>query len=227
MNNLSRDDLVAILCMKLATPIVDGFTSMLEEAMKRPRPVDSLKLYLKDIQNWDDDILTNETKRIELAIPSIRQLIKAIITKSIQMVSSMKQHTIEVNDAYITSKTPALKSFIHQLYLYSAKEFFYYPEMITSTFATHRRQQLKIIEHSIKVVLNDYIPLSDLLSSININDETTIQNDTLTIPIDHSVKSNESDNGSEFGSESELEEDSEEEEDESKEESTVVKKKFF
>jgi hypothetical protein len=218
----ARNELITILCMKLSEPIVDGFTSMMEEALKRPRPVDAFKLFLKDIQQWDDSILNDETRRIESEIPSLRRLLKAVMTLNIKLLSSMKHHSVDIDDQYITSKTPALKTFIHRIYLNAAKEFFYNPDLLTPTFTSQRQRQLIIIERVIRSIIHESLPLSELLSTLNTDDETTAHPDTLTIPLkSENSESSESESGES------IDDSGDDSDDDSDDGSKKVKKTFF
>lgn len=162
-----KEELIHNLCTGLSGHIVDGFTSMLEDA-KRISPyktLEQMKLFLLDVENWSDDIIINETRRILMHFPSIHKVLKTINYINIKSLSLIGRHDMIIDDHYILSKTPKTSVFIHKVYMYAAKEFFHDESLFDSSKGMRSRQNA-VIRDVLKQILNECVPIDDLLSKI-------------------------------------------------------------
>ena len=132
---------------------------------------EQIRTCMCDILHWEDDILQTECKRIRSKFPSIVKLLKSITIANIRILSTFEYYDVELNDMYVSRKTPNFKEFIHKVYIDAAKEFFHYPELLSPDAYKHRNRQFDIVVSVIRKVLNDYIPIDDMLSKLQTNDD--------------------------------------------------------
>ena len=70
---------------------MNGFTSIFKDAVRVNllHVQDQVKRFLLDIQNWNEEIISNETKRILTFFPSLRKILKTINFINIRSLSLM------------------------------------------------------------------------------------------------------------------------------------------
>lgn len=209
--NVARDELINTLCENLSNHIMDGFNSIIEDASnlckKNRIPFkEQVQICMKDILHWEKDIIISETTRILTQFPSIRKILKMITIANIKILSTFEYYEVELDDRYVSKKTPNLREFVHRVYINSAKEFFHCPDVLLSKVYKDRHRQFEVVVNVIRKVLNDYMPLDDMLSKLNIDDDDdqeeqvemetgTTETETETEPMDI-VKEDESEGSS-------------------------------
>jgi len=168
-----KESLTKNLCSNLSSCIVDGFTSIYEDAVRANSGniKSQMKRFLKDIPDWPDEIIERETIRILECFPSLRKVLKTLMFINVKSLTLMNKHDIDVTDQYISSNTPNVKQFVHQIYKEACKEFFHDDKLIDSSVSGTRLRQFKVVEDCIIRVLYNHIPLNDLLSKISDDDE--------------------------------------------------------
>ena len=82
----------------------------------------------------------------------------------------MGRHKLTINDDYIASKTPNVCTFVHRVYMYASKEFFHDETLLNPSYPNTRPRQIQIIQNIIKQVLNESVPIDELLSGISDDD---------------------------------------------------------
>ena len=167
-----KDNLINNLCTGIIPHILDGFTSIYEDAVRvNPKnPFERYKRFLLDIKTWPERIVVNESKRIIAQFKMLRKVLKTINYINIKSLALIGKHNISVDDAYISKNTPSVYMFIHKVYMNSAKEFFHDDALLNFTISGTRSRQSTVIESVIKQILNESVPMNDLL--FNINDDT-------------------------------------------------------
>ena len=167
-----KDNLINNLCTGIIPHILDGFTSIYEDAVRvNPRnPFEQNKRFLLDIKSWPERIIINESKRVVTQFKMLRKVLKTINYINIKSLALIGKHNISVDDAYISQNTPSVITFIHKIYMNSAKEFFHDDALLNFTISGTRSRQSTVIESVIKQILNESVPMNDLL--FNINDDT-------------------------------------------------------
>ena len=146
-----KKELINNLCIGISCHIVDGFTSIFEDAV-RVNPLhiqDQVKRFLLDIQNWNEEIISNETKRILTFFPSLRKILKTINFINIKSLSLMGRHKLTINDDYIASQTSNVCTFVHRVYMYASKEFFHDETLLNPSYPNTRPRQIQIIQNII------------------------------------------------------------------------------
>jgi hypothetical protein len=171
-----KDELINCLCLGITPHIVDGFTSIYEDAVRlsKHNAKQQNKRFLLDIQNWPERIINNETKRIIEQFPTLRKVLKTINYINIKSLALIGRHNIVINDSYVAAHTPSVTIFIHNVYCYSAKEFFHDDTVMDGSLPGTRSRQYSIITSIIKQVLNECVPIDELLHNINDDTEETL-----------------------------------------------------
>ena len=122
-----KDNLINNLCTGIIPHILDGFTSIYEDAVRvNPRnPYEQNKRFLLDIKTWPERIIIRESKRVVNEFKMLRKVLKTINYINIKSLALIGKHNISVDDAYVSQNTPSVVTFIHKIYMNSAKEFFH------------------------------------------------------------------------------------------------------
>ena len=167
-----KDNLINNLCTGIIPHILDGFTSIYEDAVRvNPRnPHEQNKRFLLDIKTWPERIIIRESKRVVNEFKMLRKVLKTINYINIKSLALIGKHNISVDDAYVSQNTPSVVTFIHKIYMNSAKEFFHDDALLNFSISGTRSRQSSVIESVIKQILNESVPMNDLL--LNINDDT-------------------------------------------------------
>ena len=167
-----KDNLINNLCTGIIPHILDGFTSIYEDAVRvNPRnPFEQNKRFLLDIKSWPERIIIRESKRVVNEFKMLRKVLKTINYINIKSLALIGKHNISVDDAYVSQNTPSVVTFIHKIYMNSAKEFFHDDALLNFSISGTRSRQSSVIESVIKQILNESVPMNDLL--LNINDDT-------------------------------------------------------
>lgn len=171
-----KDNLINNLCTSIIPHILDGFTSIYEDALRaNPRnPLEQNKRYLMDIKNWPEHIIANETKRIVSQFKILRQVLKTINYINIKSLALIGKNSIKLDDNYVSKNTPSNEVFVHKIYINSAKECFHDDVLMNFKVTGTRQRQYKVIENVIIQFLNEIVPMMDLLSTIEDDDDTDV-----------------------------------------------------
>ena len=163
-----KENLINNLCTGLIPHILDGFMSIYEDALRvNPRnSYEQNKRFLLEIKNWPQHIVTTETKRIITEFKMLRKVIKTINFINIKSLSLIGKNNINVDDKYISKNTPQVDKFIHNIYTNSSKEFFHDEQLMNFGISGTRTRQAVVIENVIKRLLNEAVPINDLLYNI-------------------------------------------------------------
>jgi hypothetical protein len=164
-----RNNLVEHLCNGVSHHIVNGFTSIYEDAV-RTDPVNTakqMKMFIKDIENWPDETVERATNLVIKEFPSIRKVLKTINYINIKSVALINRHSIEINDTYISTKTPPIKRFVHDIYRLTGQELFHDESLMNASLPGTRMKQLRIINGVITRLITSCVPLTDLLERIS------------------------------------------------------------
>ena len=180
-----KENLINNLCTGLIPHILDGFMSIYEDALRvNPKNTyEQNKRFLLEIKNWPPRIIATETKRIVAQFKMLRKVIKTINFINIKSLALIGKNNISVDDIYISKNTPQVDVFIHNIYTNSSKEFFHDEQLMNFGISGTRARQASVIESVIKRLLNEAVPIHDLL--YNIVDDT---DESLTLTIQQVAK---------------------------------------
>lgn len=182
--SITEKKLVRNLCCNLSSLIYEGFQSMYDESRKKKSSyMVFFHAFLKDIPNWNDSMIEQETQRIKQLYPCLNKVLKMIIYINIKTLALLNQHDMEeVTVEYVKQHTPKHTWFIHQVYIMSAKEF-----MKTSYNNVVDDRLLPIIQRNIKFCIMKCVPMQDLLVRVNDDDNNNYDKDTLEIKLNEEI----------------------------------------
>ena len=108
---LVKDNLINNLCTGIIPHILDGFTSLYEDAVRvNPKnPFERYKRFLLDIKTWPERIVVNESKHIIAQFKMLRKVLKMINYINIKSLALIG-HITSVSMMLIFRKT--LRPFI-------------------------------------------------------------------------------------------------------------------
>jgi hypothetical protein len=172
----SRSEWASRLVTILTPLIVDGYKSILEEAVKLCKENNETEKYLMTLQNfisrvprWNSTIIENERKRIceKSGCIYLEDLVTCIHIIQLKLLTAMrvgnKQKKIDIN-------IPKLDDFIHKIYINVARKIYkcvYLFEInITSLqIQKHNRELEIIVQECIMNTLRESIPVESILKA--------------------------------------------------------------
>ena len=172
----SKNEWGARLVTILTPLIIDGYKSILEEAIKLCKENDEMDKYLKTFQNfisripkWNATIIETERKRIieKSGCNYLEDLVTCVHIIQLKILTAMrvgqKQKKIDIN-------IPKLDDFIHKIYINSARKIYknvYLFEINIPPLQVqkHHRELEIIVQECILNTLRDNIPVESILKA--------------------------------------------------------------
>jgi len=149
--------------------LVQGFNSIYQDALKLSggkRVIWKFQELLKQIPQWTQSILQEESKRIKKKCGYIMDIVTAIFVTNVKILASVR---LKGSRQDIRVKIPTSDIFIHSIYIESAHQIFYNPFLFyhrTSSFGDrHQNNEYikSIIENSVVRSIHDHLPFDDIL----------------------------------------------------------------
>jgi hypothetical protein len=172
----SRNEWSARLISILTPLIIDGYKSILDEAIKLCKENNEMEKYLMTFQNfitrvpkWNQTIIENERKRIcdKSGCAYLEDLITCVHIIQLKILTVMrvgqKQKKIDIN-------IPKLDDFIHKVYIHVARKVYknvYLFELNVSPLQTqkHNRELETIVQECILNSLRESVPVEAILKA--------------------------------------------------------------
>ena len=125
---------------------------------------------LRSIPSWNAAIISQLTRDIENKYSYFSDLVAAVFVTYVKVLSSIK---ISSQRPSVKLKLPSNESFVHQVYVHTAKNFYENP------YAVRDSQQIKaaLVLTAIETAVRTMLPLGDVLHaylSSAVNDDNTI-----------------------------------------------------
>ena len=216
----ARDEYIQQLKCILIPLIYQGFNSIYEDAVKitnGKKVIYKFQELLKEIPNWNQTILHEESKRIKKKCTYIMDIVTAIFVTNVKILASVR---LKGSKDDIRVKIPTSDIFIHGIYIESAQQIFYDPFLFyhkKNEFIQKNKQIVRdIISISIDETIRRMLPFDDILQkyladALNNNAEINSSEDGSDLEEDLSDSDEESINNDdlpsdESGSESEYDE---------------------
>jgi hypothetical protein len=195
----SKNEWSARLVNILVPVVVDGYKSMLNEAIILCKKNNEMEKYLMTFQNfisrvpkWNATIIETERKRIveKSGCNYLDDLITCVHVIQLKVLSAMrvgqKQKKIDIH-------VPKLDDFIHKVYVNSARKVYknvYLFEMNIPPLLVQKneRELEKIIQECILFTLRESIPLEDILKAYM---SETVEEIIVETPLEEPVKKEE------------------------------------
>ena len=159
----ARNEYLKQLKNYLSPIIEEGFVSMWEDSLEESnnQPIEQFQIYLKDIKNWNQTILEDETKRIIDKCSFLMELVTAIFISYVKILGSVR---LGKNENNIKIRIPTPDIFIHNVYINSGESFFYNPELFQNHEDRNNKNEIKsIIESNIEETITQMIPIKNIL----------------------------------------------------------------
>ena len=168
---------------KILTPrIYEGFKSIYEDIInllskeldeKKPQSSSLIKTFqkmLKEIPNWNQDIINNEYSRIEKLsnCDYIDGLIEAVFITNTKILTSVQIN--DNNSINIKISIPQPSHFVHKCYMECAKEIYKNPYIFDQSKNltpkekhNNLRESISLIDNSINNAIRNLLPIRDIL----------------------------------------------------------------
>jgi hypothetical protein len=165
----ARDEYIEQLKCIIVPLLVQGFNSIYQDALKisgGKRVIWKFQELLKQIPQWNQSILQEESKRIKKKCGYIMDIVTAIFVTNVKILASVR---LKGSRQDIRVKIPTSDIFIHSIYIESAHQIFYNPFLFyhrTSSFGDrHQNNEYikSIIENSVVRSIHDHLPFDDIL----------------------------------------------------------------
>ena len=125
---------------------------------------------LRAVPSWNASIISQYTRDIENKYSYFSDLVAAVFVTYVKVLSSIK---ISAQRPSVKLKLPSNEAFVHQVYVYTAKNFYENPH------AARDSQQVKsgLVLNAIETAVRTMLPLGDVLQaylSSAVNDDNTM-----------------------------------------------------
>ena len=171
----AKDDLLSILLLTLTPIIYDGIVSIYLKAIEEQKRkgtylyISQFQLFLKDIRNWNQTIIKDETERIkEILLKKHDYILRSIITMLVvlqfRILSAIRSKGPKED---VSIDAPKEEEFIHKVYTLVAKNIFESRELLQSVSnykdAAIRQKLYNLIKTAIDDSLKSYVPINTIL----------------------------------------------------------------
>jgi len=115
---------------------------------------------LRDVPNWNAGMIADKTQEIVNKYPQLQNLITAACVSYTKMLGSIRLNTRASSNVRVT--IPEVGPFIHSVYIYVAREFFYEPATLLKA---SRRMKHELVEDAIAQATREHVPIDQLLDA--------------------------------------------------------------
>jgi hypothetical protein len=125
---------------------------------------------LRDVPNWNSQTVSAYTRSIEAKYTYFSNLVAAVFVSYVKVLSSIKLGSDRPN---IKLKLPSNDTFVHQVFVQSAKNFYDNPHCA----ADKTKVKAAMVQDAIETAVRNLLPLGDVLTaylSTAVNDDNTI-----------------------------------------------------
>ena len=164
----ARDEYIDQLKCILVPLLIQGFNSIYQDAInlsKNKRTIYKFQELLKQIPQWNQTILQEESKRIKKKCPYIMDIVTAIFVTNVKILASVR---LKGSKEDIRVKIPTSDIFIHSIYIESAQQVFYDPFLFYHKNNFGKIQENKyhvkqIISCAVDETIRQMLPFDDIL----------------------------------------------------------------
>jgi hypothetical protein len=168
----ARDEYIEQLKCIISPLIIQGFNSIYQDAFKLSggkRIIYKFQELLKEIPNWNQTILQEESKRIKKKCAYIMDIVTAIFVSNVKILASIR---LKGNNDNIKVKIPTSDIFIHSIYIEAAQQFFHDPMLFyhhNQDIQKNKKYIKEIIYNSIDETIRQMLPFDDILQEYLVN----------------------------------------------------------
>jgi hypothetical protein len=167
----ARDEYIDQLKCIIVPLILQGFNSIYQDAItisRNNKVIYKFQELLKQIPQWNQTILQEESKRIKKKCPYIMDIVTAIFVTNVKILASVR---LKGSKEDIRVKIPTSDIFIHSIYIEAAQQIFYDPFLFYHRNANQNYGKIQDNKHHVKQIINysieetirQMLPFDDIL----------------------------------------------------------------
>jgi len=164
----ARDEYIEQLKCIVVPLLIQGFNSIYSDALRlsnNKKTIYKFQELLKEIPQWNQTILQEESKRIKKKCTYIMDIVTAIFVSNVKILASVR---LKGNNENIRVKIPTSDIFIHSIYIEAAQHIFYDPFLFYHRSSNRSIQECKeqvknIIRFSVDETIRQMLPFDDIL----------------------------------------------------------------
>ena len=165
----ARDEYIEQLKCIVVPLLIQGYNSIYSDALKiteGKKTIYKFQELLKEIPQWNQTILQEESRRIKKKCPYIMDIVTAIFVSNVKILASVR---LKGNNENIKVKIPTSDIFIHSIYIEAAQQIFYDPFLFYHRSGFGRSNQenkehvRQIIRYSVDETIRQMLPFDDIL----------------------------------------------------------------
>lgn len=124
----------------------------------RNAPVLAFQRRLREIQQWNGTTIQQQTAEVQNKYSFLSDLIAACFVAYVKILSSVKLHQQKPN---IRLRLPSNDTFVHKVYIHTAREFYANPAMVKADRGT----KVTVVRQAVEASVRDMLPIEDILKA--------------------------------------------------------------
>lgn len=165
----ARDEYIDQLKCIIVPLLIQGFNSIYQDSINlsnNKHVIYKFQELLKQIPQWNQTILQEESKRIKKKCPYIMDIVTAIFVTNVKILASVR---LKGSKEDIRVKIPTSDIFIHSIYIESAQQIFYDPFLFYhkgnqfGKVQENKYHVKQIISNSVDETIRQMLPFDDIL----------------------------------------------------------------
>jgi len=162
----ARNEYIDQLKCIIVPLLIQGFNSIYSDAInisENKKVIYKFQELLKQIPQWNQTILQEESKRVKKKCPYIMDIVTAIFVTNVKILASVR---LKGNKDDIRVKIPTSDIFIHGIYIEAAQQIFYDPFLFhhkSKTIQENKHHVKQIIGYAVDETIRQMLPFDDIL----------------------------------------------------------------
>lgn len=166
--NVAKDEYTRQLTRVLSPLILQGLNSIYEDARELSNEQNLMRQYqelLKEVPKWNNNMIKEECERILQIQDWMHDLVTAVFVTNVKILTSVK---LVKKEKQFKLKMPSFETFIHAVYIESARSFFgnpfimYHSETI-DVLNKNKKDSLKMVKECIEETIRIMLPVQHIL----------------------------------------------------------------
>lgn len=168
----AKREYVGQLTDVLAPYVINHLTAIYVAAQRQSRGTATVTFQraLREIPVWNANTIQQHTAEVQNRYSFLGDLIAACFVAYVKILSSVKLHQQKPN---IRLKLPANDTFVHKVYIHTAREFYAVPTMIATA---DRASKVAVVRTAVEASVRDMLPIEDILKAYLGNTVDTTDN---------------------------------------------------
>lgn len=167
----AKREYVGQLTDVLAPYVINHITALYVAAQRQSRAATvTFQRALREIPVWNANTIQQHTAEVQNRYSFLGDLIAACFVAYVKILSSVKLHQQKPN---IRLRLPANDTFVHKVYIHTAREFYAVPTMIATA---DRASKVAVVRTAVEASVRDMLPIEDILKAYLGNTVDTADN---------------------------------------------------